>query len=222
VQRARIDALAHDLPTAWNHPDAPPSLKKRILRAAVREVIVSVLADIDQLEVTVHWQGGCHTRFHLHKRKHPRGSKADPDLVELVRTLALTLTDPEMARVLNMKRLSTPRGLPWTADRVVAFRRQHNITLGSRKPDPNRLTGEQAAQYLGISKNGLRGLIRDGYVHKLQVSEFAPWSIDRAQLDSPRVRAAVSALKRTGRIPAPGGCPDEQVALFPVTTYVDR
>jgi hypothetical protein len=110
--------------------------------AAVREVIVSVLADIDQLEVAVHWQGGCHTRFHLNKRRYPRGSKADPDLVDLVHTLALTLADPEMARVLNMKRLTTPRRLPWTADRVVAFRRQHNTTLGSRKPGPNRLTGE--------------------------------------------------------------------------------
>jgi hypothetical protein len=39
------------------------------------------------------------------------GSKADPSLTELVVKLAASLDDGEIARILNMKKLRTPRDL---------------------------------------------------------------------------------------------------------------
>lgn len=214
-QRASLLKLSADFLSAWEHPDASPSLKKRILRAAVEEVIVSFLPDEHQLQLTIHWKGGCHTRAHVNKRSTPVGSKADTSLVDLVRLLADSLADADVARILNMKKTTTPRGLPWSSDRVGAFRKQHAILLGAGMADPNILTGEQAATYLDVSRNALRGLIREGYVHMQQVADFAPWRISKTELDSESVRAAIATLRVTRRIPSIGGCPEDQLSIFP-------
>ena len=135
-------------------------------------------------------------------------------------TSSSTRTDE--SRKLNMKKTTTPRGLPWTSDRVSQFRKQHGILLGTKTTDPNILTGEQAATYLAISRNALRGLIREGYVTMTQVVEFAPWSISRAQLDSQSVQVAVAAPRITRRVPPRGGCPTNQISIFPASTPMVR
>jgi hypothetical protein len=80
------------------------------------------------------------------------------------------------------------------------------------------LTGQQARQYLSIGYNGLLALIRRGLVHTHQVTDFAPWRILRAELDSEEVRKLVRVLKKTGRCPAGRGSPEtrnSQTSLFP-------
>ena len=88
------------------------ALKKRLLRAAIFEVLVTHQPEHQRLELVIHWQGGVHTKLHVRKRATPVGSKTDPSLVELVRGLTL-LSDAEIARVLNMKKEPTPRGMQW-------------------------------------------------------------------------------------------------------------
>ena len=215
-QRDLLRQLGHDFPRAWNHPDAPVELRKRLLRGAIHEVIVKHLVERKQIEATIHWQGGAHTRIQVEKRGTPIGSKADTSLVETVTKLAESLDDAEIARILNMQKTTTPRGLPWTQDRAREFRRSHHIRLKDRTPNPDLMTGQQAAEYLGISRNGLLGLIRIGVVHKNQVTDFAPWRISRVRLDSEAVQRLVRTLKSTGRLPAQGGCLEDQVPLLPM------
>ena len=112
-----------------------------------------------------------------------------------------------------MKQMTTPRGLPWTKERARNFRAHHHIRLLG-KVDADKLTGAQAAAHLGISRNGLIGLIRAGAVTKHQVTDFAPWRISKAELDSSHVQELVRALKETGRIPQKGGCPEGQTSIF--------
>jgi len=214
AQRDQIKRLAHDFPAAWDHHKASGTLRKRLLRTAIEEIIVVHKTDIQQLEVTVHWQGGVHTRLHVNKRATPVGSKTDPSLIDAIRELADSLGDAEIARILNMKKTTTPMDLRWTQDRVRAFRSTHRIRLGRRAPDPDILTAQQAAKYLGISRNGLITLVRVGAVHNGQITDFAPWQISRAELDSERIRSLVRALKTTGRVPRQQGCPDHQTTLF--------
>ena len=113
-----------------------------------------------------------------------------------------------------MKKLLTPRGLRWTMDRVQRFRTQHGIRKPRQITAEDVLTGQQARQHLGIGYNGLLALIRRGLVHTHQVTDFAPWRIPRAELDSEQVQKMVRILKKTGRCPAGGGSPDSQESLF--------
>jgi len=210
-----LDELGRDFPRAWNHPDASPKLRKRLLRAVIHEAVVRHLPEHQQVEVTIHWEGGVHTRLAVKKRATPIGSKAKESLVTLVRDLAQSLDDVEITRILNMKNATTPRDLPWTRDRVKAFRAQNHIRLGAKKHDPDLMTGQQAAKHLGISRNGVLGLIRIGAVNKNQITDFAPWRLSRAELDSEKVQKLVRCLKTNGRLPASIDDSDDQLSLLP-------
>src|SRR5215468_10497667 len=64
-ERAMLLALADDLPRVWNHPDASIEIRKRILRAVLMEIVVTI--EGDRLRLVVHWQGGDHTRLEVVK-----------------------------------------------------------------------------------------------------------------------------------------------------------
>jgi len=213
-QRQRLEDLAENFPEVWNHPDADPKLKKSLLRTVVREILVELQADQKRLEVTIHWQGGVHTQIHVKKYDRRRGCATDPDLIEMVKNLAGDgITDGEAARVLNMHGTTTPSDLPWTLARVKRIRNTHHIRIGKRPSRGQHLTMKEAAVHLGISRNGLLGLERHGALSRNQVMEFAPWRVERKQLDSERVQRLVRTLKETGRLPK-GGCPEGQVSFL--------
>ena len=121
-----------------------------------------------------------------------------------------------------MKRLSTPRGLRWTHDRVRSFRSQHHILQQLPADAGDYLTGQQAAEQLGISRHGLQALFRIGLLHNAQNIDFAPWRIPRAEIDSQPVREAVSAMKANRTLPKNWGCPDDQPQLFPMISTVQE
>lgn len=219
-EREEIRRLSRDFPRVWGHADTPTTLRKQLLRAALREVVVK--RDDDRLAFTLHWVGDACTQLSIKKRATPVGSRTDPSLIELVRELADTLDDGEIARILNMKKLATPRGLSWTSDRVASFRSHNRIKLGHRADDPNVLTGQQTRDYLGIGYNGLMALVRRGAIITNQVTDFAPWRISKAQLDSEPVRSLVAHLKEHGRLPPAGGSPEGQRELFSVKTTTPR
>lgn len=182
-QKQQLQNLACCFPHVWTHPDTPNSLRKQLVRTAIREIVVA------------------------HKPKSQQ--------LELIKELSQSLDDGEIARILNMKKFTTPRGLRWTMDRVRNFRAHHGIRKAKQIPPEDVLTGQQAREYLGIGYHGLVALIRRGVLHTNQVTDFAPWRIPRAELDSEEVQDLVSALKKNGRLPAQQGSPDSQVSLFP-------
>lgn len=115
-----------------------------------------------------------------------------------------------------MKKLDTPRGLRWTKDRVQSFRARNRIKQSTKTDDSDVMTGQQARDYLGIGYHGLMALVRRDVIHTNQVTDFAPWRIARAELDSEPVRALVKILKATGKLPPHRGLPQHQRRLFPV------
>jgi hypothetical protein len=211
-QREQVRRLSLDFPRIWNHPNTPTTLRKQLLRVAIREVVVQ--RDGSQLAFTVHWAGDTCTQLGVNKRATPVGSRTDPSLTALIQKLAETLDDGEIARILNMKKLSTPRGLRWTKDRVQSFRARNRIKQSNKIEDSDVMTGQQARDYLGIGYNGLMALVRRDVIHTNQVTDFAPWRIARAELDSEPVRTLVEILKATGKLPPQGGSPQNQRQLF--------
>jgi DNA invertase Pin-like site-specific DNA recombinase len=214
-QRQELQTLARNFPSVWNHPETPVTLRKQLLRTAIREIAVTLRPDSQQLELMIHWEGKACTRLAVKKRATPVGSKTDSSLIEIVRELSQSLGDAEIARILNMKKLFTPQDLGWTQNRVQNFRAYHHIRQGKRAPNDGVLTCKQAHKYLGITRHALERLTERGVVHANQVTDFAPWQISRVELDSPEVQSLVRALKATGRLPKRGGSREAQTPLFP-------
>jgi hypothetical protein len=99
-EEEELRELAWDLPALWFHGAAPFDLKKRIVRAVIKEIVVYVEAAT--LRVLVHWQGGQHTELNLRKRKagEHRWKTAESTLA-LIEQLAESDVDRRIAAQLN-------------------------------------------------------------------------------------------------------------------------
>ncbi len=224
--RARLQKLSRNFPIVWGHPKADPKLKKRLLRAAINEILVKPQEEPRQLELTIHWQGGVHSRIYVPRRPARRERSESQDSFEpLIKKLAEQLPDAEIARILNLKKQPTPGGLQWTQNRVRAYRKQRHIHGSKREANDDSMTMRQVQRYLDIGTSGVKALARRGLITTNQITNFAPWKVAREELDSGEVQELVKALKRTGRLPK-GGSSKAQPGLFDakqgVTTEVNQ
>jgi hypothetical protein len=62
-ERQGLMQLGADLDLAWSHPAATAATRKRILRAALNEIVVRVERGF--IEMILHWRGGDHTALKL-------------------------------------------------------------------------------------------------------------------------------------------------------------
>ncbi len=198
--RAMLLALADDLPRVWNHPDASIEIRKRILRAVLMEIVVTI--EGDRLCLVVHWQGGDHTRLEVVKNRVGQNRfKTDKETVQLVRELARVLPDHSIAPVLNRLRIRSARGNSWNELRVRNFRGAHQIAVyrEGERAERRELILHEAASRLGINKMTVIRLIRDGILPGRQICAGAPYVIREEDLDRPAVRRAI----RNGRAVSP-------------------
>ncbi len=122
--------LADDLPRVWNHPQSSIEIRKRILRAVLKEIIT------DRRRSTV--PGGALARRSIHtgltsvkNRIGQNRFMTDKETVQLVGELARVLPDHSVSRsVLNRPRIrSKPEANTWNELRVRNFRGTHQIAV---------------------------------------------------------------------------------------------
>ena len=79
--------------------------------------------------------------------------------------------------------------------------------------EPDVLTLQGAARYTKTSDTTIKRLVDAGILRMRQVVPFAPWEIQRPDLDSEPVRAVLARLKQTGRLVL-GDTSEQQRQLF--------
>jgi len=177
-ERATLLALADDLPQLWNHPAASTETRKRILRAVLKEIIVTVAAD--RLCLVLHWQGGDHTRLEVAKNRTGQNRwKTDVETVQLVRELARMLPDHSIAPVLNRLGIRSAKGYSWTQLRVRNFRSVHQIAVyrEGEWAERGEMTLEAVAQIMDVSVMTALRMIQRGVIKGRQLCKGAPWVI---------------------------------------------
>ena len=172
-------------------------LKKRLLRAALHEVIVADNEDRTEHVLMMHWQGGVHTELRVKRTKTGQHRRvADADVIALVRELSKVCTDQTTAATLNRLGYRTGTGKTWRAHSVANLRHYHR--LPNYEKGVAWLTVEQAAITLQVSHTVTRRLIGEKTLPATQVVPRAPRIIARESLALPDVQAAVEAV-RAGR-----------------------
>lgn len=58
AERARITALASDIPALWHADGTTNADRKEIIRCLIERVVVHVRADSEYVDATIHWNGG--------------------------------------------------------------------------------------------------------------------------------------------------------------------
>jgi DNA invertase Pin-like site-specific DNA recombinase len=187
IEVRQVLGLASDLPALWDA--AAEKDKKRLLRAAIAEVILSK-KDRD-VTVKIVWAGGAVTEkvVHLPKVRNKRATSLD--LVEFVRQLAAKYSDDQIARILMRQGRRTPTGLSYNAQRIGSIRQNYNIPRYMKPKDeqPQAYTAQQASKILQVSVPTIHVWLKSGFIKGSQVVEGAPWEILLTNEDVKRLTA---------------------------------
>jgi DNA invertase Pin-like site-specific DNA recombinase len=177
-ERRHLMQLGADLELAWSHPAATAATRKRVLRAALHEIVARIEGGF--VEMVLHWQGGDHTALKLKMNgagKH-RWTVSEGTL-SLIRELARLMPDQQIARLLNRAGKPTGRGNGWTKARVCSFRSHHGIAVYREGEWAERaeITLPAAAQIMDVSVMTALRMVRRGIVKGRQLCRGAPWVI---------------------------------------------
>jgi DNA invertase Pin-like site-specific DNA recombinase len=195
-ERQHLMQLGADLQRAWSHPAATASIRKRILRAALNEIIARIEGGF--IEMVLHWQSGDHTLLKLKMNTAGKHRWAVPeDTLTLVRELARQMPDKQVARLLNRAGKPTGRGNGWTEVRVRSFRHHHEIAVyrPGEWSERGEITLEAAAKIIGVTPMTALRMIQRGELKGRQLCRGAPWVIraeDMAGFDGDEWRANAS------------------------------
>jgi excisionase family DNA binding protein len=193
AERAEILALGADLEQLWNHPAASASIRKRILRTVLEEIIVTM--EPGRLRLKLHWKGGDHTSLEVVKNRTGQHRwKTSATTEQLIRDLARLLPDSSIASLLNRLGTRTAKGHAWTQQRVCVFRNDHNIAVyrNGERAERGELILQEAASRLGASKRTVVRMIKGGVLPAKQSCIGAPYVIRETDLDLQGVRHAVN------------------------------
>jgi hypothetical protein len=212
-ERQALAAFGERFTDVWQHAACPIALKKQIVRSVIQEILVDERPP-GRLSFIVHWKGGSHTAFEMEKVSPKTVHRtADADL-EVIGKMAPRYGDDAIARVLNKLGRRTGKGKPWSESAVKTARRNHAIDGCAQSiVDPEVLTLKGAARYTDTSDTTIKKLVDAGLLPMRQVVPFAPWEIQRADLESERISIVLARLKQTGRLLL-GDTLDTQPELF--------
>jgi DNA invertase Pin-like site-specific DNA recombinase len=197
-ERQQLMRLGVDLELAWSHPSATAATRKRILRAALNEIVVRREGAF--INMVLHWRGGDHTALQIKLRLNAAGRRCWPqpdDTKELVRELARLMPDRQIARLLNRTGKPTGYGNGWTEQRVRSFRKHHDIPIhrDGEWAERGEISLDAAAHVIGVTKMTALRMIRRGDLEGRQACKGAPWVIKE------QATAASSAARK--RSPGP-------------------
>ena len=177
--------LGGDLQTAWAHPAATASMKKRILRAAIHEIIIR--KEDGGIGFVMHWQGGAHTALQLKVRITEAGHyrwNDGVDLVAQISQLARIMPDRQIARLLNRCGVVTGQGNGWSESRIRSFRSHHEIGVfrEGELAERGEITLLEAAQRLDVAPMTVHRMVTFGRLQAKQVCRGAPWVLKAADV----------------------------------------
>jgi len=202
-----LERLAHDLPAVWSAASTDMGVKQRLLRTLVEEIVVDVDEPHREVVLVIHWTGGPHSALRVRKPgsgEHRNRAPAAAD--QVIRAMASTWSDEQIAATLNRMGLRTGQAQTWTARRVASYRRKAGIAAYAPAAEPQEwVTMRDAAKHTGVTSHVIRALIQRGLLPAKPVVPDAPWQIRVADLATDAVRAVIAhrhSIRRPRRVRA--------------------
>jgi DNA invertase Pin-like site-specific DNA recombinase len=214
-EEVRILSMGTNFAEVWYCDRCPPTLKKMILRTAIEEIIVRTDAKKEILHFTIHWKGGVHTQLEMNRPRSATETATPLEALEIIRRMAVSHGDDQIASVLNRLGYLTGKGNRWNQNRVATARKNYSIAGQKRAlADLERISLSEAARLCGVNHRSIERLVEAGLINGEQVVPRAPWEIRRADLNAEPVRSILEHLRRTGKLLLRGGCTENQPELF--------
>ena len=172
-QKAKVVALARDLPRLWNAKTTQAKDRKRMLRLLIRDITVEKPADTKQVVLHIRWLGGACTDT----TAAPPARGIATQTVERIRELARDRNDAQLVEALNEQGLRSSRGRPFTLSMVKWIRYRHGVPAPSQSKRVEELSVRQLAQQLGVAIHFVHYWIKQGVIPARQFDRRGPWWI---------------------------------------------
>ena len=180
-ERARILALATDLPALWAAPSTTDRDRKELLHTLLDNLVVTADDTSRTARLVLHWKGGLISELTADLPRPKPPYRTSEDTVSLIGRLAAHYDDSMITKVLNQQKRRTATGMSFTPANVATIRKRHGIppchSGDAPDPDGEVMSVQQAAAELGITASTLYRWLNDGFVPGEQITPGAPWRI---------------------------------------------
>jgi DNA invertase Pin-like site-specific DNA recombinase len=195
-QKAKVLALARDLPRLWRAPTTQAKDRKRMLRLLLKDITVEKLSPLQQLQVHIRWQGGASTSLSVPLPPKIADRVRYPAvLVDRVRQLALRLADAEIAAQLQREGHISAKGQAYTAKIVQWIRGCYQIPRAVLKR-PEELSVQQVAKDFGVSPSVVYYWIERHLIQVRRINGRSPYWITLNASDEQKLRDRVRNSSR--------------------------
>jgi DNA invertase Pin-like site-specific DNA recombinase len=210
-QKAKVLALARDLPRLWHAPTTSSKDRKRMLRLLIKDITVekpSAHEQLKQLLVHIRWQGGACSDLHLQRPPKIADRVRYPaTVVDRVRDLAQRSSDGEIAESLNRDGQVSAHGKPFSVSMIEWIRYRYQIPKAVLIR-PEELTVQQVTERFGVSPHVVYYWINRGVIQARRLNTGAPYWITLNETDeqtlrdwvrnSSRIQNGTASLNATG------------------------
>jgi hypothetical protein len=195
-QKAKVLALARDLPRLWHAPTTRSKDRKRMLRLLIKDITVEKPPHQKQLLVHIRWQGGACSDVTVPLPPNIADRVRYPSaVVDRIRELARTLPDSEIADQLNGEGQASAKGRPYTVKIIQWIRCRYRIPPAELKK-PEELTVQQVAKRFGASDQVVYYWIEHSMIRSRRVNPGMPHWITLSDTDEQRLREWVCRSRR--------------------------
>jgi DNA invertase Pin-like site-specific DNA recombinase len=195
-QKAKVMALARDLPRLWHAPTTQSKDRKRMLRLLIKDITVEKPTDQKRLLVHIRWQGGACSEVSVQLPLNIADRVRYPSaVVDKIRELACHLPDTEIADELNREGQVSAKGLPYTSKIIQWIRCRYRIPAAELKR-PEELTVRQVAEKFGTSDQVVYYWIDHGVIGSRRIHGGMPHWITLSDRDEQKLRDWVHHSRR--------------------------
>jgi DNA invertase Pin-like site-specific DNA recombinase len=187
-QKAKVLALARDLPRVWHAPTTQAKDRKRMLRLLIKDITVEKPSDQKQILVHTRWQGGACTDISVQLPPNRADRVRYPAaVVDRVRDLAQSLPNAEIADHLNREGHVSALGKPFTGSMIQWIRYRYQIPKATLVR-AEELTVQQVAERFRVSPNVVYYWIDRGVIQSRRLNAGSPYWITLNETDEQKLR----------------------------------
>jgi DNA invertase Pin-like site-specific DNA recombinase len=187
-QKAKVLALARDLPRVWHAPTTQAKDRKRMLRLLIKDITVEKPLHPKQLLAHIRWQGGACTDICVQLPPNIADRVRYPSaVVDRIRELARSLPDSEISDQLNQEGQASAKGLPYTVKIVQWIRCRYQIPR-AMLVRPEEVTVPQVAERFRVSPNVVYYWIERGIIQARRLNSGSPYWITLNETDEQKLR----------------------------------
>jgi DNA invertase Pin-like site-specific DNA recombinase len=187
-QRAKVLALATDLPRLWHAPTTQAKDRKRMLRLLIKDITVEKPPNLKQLLVHIRWQGGACSDIGVQLPPNRADRVRYPaEVVDRVRDLGKSLPNEEIAHCLNREGRVSALGKPFTGSMIQWIRYRYRIPRATLVR-AEELTVHQVAERFGVSTHVVYYWIDHGVIQARRLNAGMPYWITLNESDEQKLR----------------------------------